>query len=1074
MSTTGRVTRKMSAILITAVLAALAQLPAVATERHQFNIGRKDAAAAIHDFGMQTGLQIVADSGPLRGKQFNAVLGEQTTEDALRLMLEGTGLTHRYVGEHSVALMPEELGTPADSTGDARARSDASSSDTTSAPAASFRSRLRLAQANSSSPTGEEGLAEAQSASAGKPKLEEVQVSVPEILVTGNRSLNMDIRRSRDDVQPYVIYGREAIEQSGATSVDEFLRQRLPMTTSATAFSQLNSVQGALSSVNLRGLGASQTLILVDGHRIAEHYQQGSPSQSDLNGIPVSAIERIEVLPTTASGIYGGGATGGVVNVILKRNYTGFEVRAGYENTFDTDAATRRFDLSGGLSFNDGKTSLSVAGSYRDGDRLHTGDRDFLRRARERFVANNPAVILPPAVPPLGATSNIRSVNGANLTLKQGSTPLNSSFTSVPAGYAGIAGDNGMALLANAGRYNLDLADSPQVGGGSHHSLMHDPTTRALMLTLRQEFHPRVKGFVEAAANESDTVFENSSFPTTVPVVVRSTAPNNPFEQDIQVVVPVGNANSLIGTHTKDRRLVGGVIVQLPWNWKADADYVWSKSEHSFETPGGLSAAGTAAIANGMLDVLRDTNAYPLAFAAGDITPNGFQTPSETVLKDASLRFAGPVGRLPGGTPTLSLSFQHRDQEYGDATQVDHAFNLSIYFPSRSQSVDNVYAELKIPVVSELNRLRGVQELEVQLAGRYDEYTVRGVTSQIFSPATPLVRSTATSSSTNPTLGLRWKASQDLMFRASYGTGFLPPTVNQVLANPGLVTQTILDPLRGKSQTAVQVSQYISGGNPNLKPERSISRSAGIVLTPRWVPDLRVSVDYSRIDKTDNVLSLALQTAVDNEAFLPGRIQRGPKLPGDPAEWAGPITFIDSTLANLSRGELEAYDVAADYRLEAGALGAFDFFALGTWQPHFRTQVAPNAPMVENAGVSYSFPLKLRANAGVTWTRGAWSLGWTVRYLDSYLVDVPTATSYARNVLTQGSDTVPSQTYHDLFGSYRFDSGLLSGAEIQAGIQNVFNREPPFDARNSSTFSYYSPFGDPRLASYRLALKWAL
>ncbi|MGH7957692.1 MAG: TonB-dependent receptor, partial [Opitutaceae bacterium] len=148
-----------------------------------------------------------------------------------------------------------------------------------------------------------------------RPKNEEtiaVPVKLGRFEVMESKILNMDIKRSRDDAQPYAIFERQAIEQSGATMLDDFLKNNVTMNNTGILNSQLvGQNTGSTSVVNLRGLGANQTLILIDGRRAASANNQGFPVQPDINGIPLAAIERIEVLPTTASGIYGGSATGG-------------------------------------------------------------------------------------------------------------------------------------------------------------------------------------------------------------------------------------------------------------------------------------------------------------------------------------------------------------------------------------------------------------------------------------------------------------------------------------------------------------------------------------------------------------------------------------------------------------------------------------------------------------------------------------------------------------------------------------------------------------------------------------------
>src|SRR5262249_32663229 len=146
--------------------------------------------------------------------------------------------------------------------------------------------------------------------------------------------------------------------------------------------------------------------------------------------------------------------------------------------------------------------------------------------------------------------------------------------------------------------------------------------------------------------------------------------------------------------------------------------------------------------------------------------------------------------------------------------------------------------------------------------------------------------------STDMTLGLRYVPVAGLALRASYGTGFLPPNTAQ-LAQRTLATAIfgVNDPLRGG--TPAGGGDVLLDGAPDLDPEDSKSWSAGIILTPSKLPGLRLSLDYTRIKKTNEIATLTSQQVVDNEAFLPGRVVRGPKLGTDPASWAGPIQVID-------------------------------------------------------------------------------------------------------------------------------------------------------------------------------------
>ena len=259
---------------------------------------------------------------------------------------------------------------------------------------------------------------------------------------------NMDIPRGVNDVQAYYVISAEEIEGSGKVDLEELLKDSLTQNTISESNAQidpngLTNQLGATSSINLRGLGASQTLILINGQRTANFANRGATYQPDTNGIPLSAIERVEVLPASASALYGGTAVGGVVNVILKRNYRGGQVSVSYQNPFDTDAPVRTVNAIYGFSLGS-RTHVTISGGYSDGKPLRLKDRPFIEQYFRRAVANDPARFYSATQTFVsGATPNIAlntaAVNGfANaqtqtLTLKNG-TPLGSRFTYIPYG----------------------------------------------------------------------------------------------------------------------------------------------------------------------------------------------------------------------------------------------------------------------------------------------------------------------------------------------------------------------------------------------------------------------------------------------------------------------------------------------------------------------------------------------------------------------------------------------------------------------------------------------------------------
>jgi outer membrane receptor protein involved in Fe transport len=1005
-------------------------LPAYAEEIHRFEVAKGEASAAIHDLGTQAGLQILVAGDRLQGRKLNAVSGQLSTEQALMSLLDGSGLTHRYVGERSVAL----LETPAES------REAADDSSLTE-----FTPTLR----------------------------------VPEVLVVGSRMLNTDIPRTIDDPQPYVIFNREVIEQSGAVDVNDFLKNRLTMNSAGASAAQSGNSAGAISGVNLRGLGENQTLILIDGRRAAKTSTGFTPGQADLNTIPLAAIERIEVLPTTASAIYGGAATGGVVNIILRRDYQGLETSVTYDNSFDGDASKRRVDFAGGMNFLEGRTNVLLSGSYSDANHLQVKDRDFLIDGRRRQLANNPAVVASRAFPFAGATANIVSANGQPLVLDNG-TPLGSTYTSASEGYAGVASDGGAALLANAGQYNLGFNAGAQFGvAEGNASLVPASSVKAFSGTLRHEFSSKLRAFVEASVSENTS---RSHASVAAYGTLSANSPVNPFQQPITIIGSTEQFNGMSDAKSAYERFGTGLIYRLPGDWTASLDYTYTEAEISYRGSAYVTPAFAAAMAAGTLDITRDLDAAGVDLSVYTQGLEVLGTPIKSTTKNPALRLSGPIGTMWAGSPQLSLLLEQQDLEFGAGEQVVLGGTYAAFFPERTQNVDSAYVEMRVPLVAAKNDVPWVRELELQLAARWDRYQSRNanyVLRTIPGTIDPPQYFENDVDDVNPLVAFRYRPNTSIALRASYGTGFIPPEINQLTAPlTSSSTGIYIDPRRGNTGP-VGSYQLSTGGNPDLQPESSISWSVGLILTPTWVDGLRLSVDYTNIKKEDNITSLTAQQLIDNESSFPGRITRGANLPADPAGWAGPITAIDRTSINSAWAQIETYDLQLDYALPRTRVGRFSVFALATWLETFDTQLVATLPALDQAGVagSVAIPVEFKANAGITWSSDRWTLGWTSRYIDSYYVANPTAASSAVTFLSQGNGgKVKSQIYHDLFGKISFSSDaggvlgrVLDGLEVQAGVRNVFNKSPPYDVSNG--FQYYSFLADPRLATYYITLK---
>lgn len=1027
-------------------------LPASAQTKRSFDIPAGRAEVTLKAFAELSGTQFFFSADKVRGVRTPALKGEFAAREALDRMLAGTELMV-VQDEKSGALSVRKDVHP-------------------NAP--------RAAQADSDRP-------------GSNVKVEDGVVEIDRFEVFGSKLINADIPRTRDDAQPYVVFNREQLQNSPVTNLEDFFRTRLPMNQSF--FTNAMNGIGTNSSVNLRGLGTNQTLILLDGRRLPPMASGGAiVNQADINGIPLSMIERIEVLPSTASGIYGGGATGGVINIITRKDYSGVEAVATYQNTFDKDAATRQIALNGSFSLEQGRTMLTFNFSRASATTLLAQDRSFAERSQALLLRNNPAALIGGTIPPSGYLTNIRSQNGSNLVLKSG-TPLNSPITHVPVGYSGPASDGGAALVANAGSYDLTL---PKAKSGVLAKLLQVPDTKALGLSLRRRFGNRVDAYVDVSRIQNNS--SGPRFTGTPTATLSANVPINPFTSAITLSFPDFSPTSQFITGSQSNRLAAGATVRLPANWTAGADYVHSRSKSDLIFAAALlgdpdgtgpGISYTTALAAGALNVLRDLNVFPL-----DLSPYLMPKPNSSssyklTAKEWTLRGSGPLMKLPAGPLALSTSAQWREERIADSVQtVASSTNPNptyTWHPSTSVKSLAYYGEIRAPIVGPGNQIPLVRSLEFHASVRRDDFTMRirsdRTSISVPSPDGPFPTPAMFNRefhATKATMGLKYAMSEDFALRASIGTGFLPPT--PFLLSPGpLLTTTVpvSDPRRGNISRVISVPS-LTGGDPGIVPEESKSTSAGIVITPRFVPRLRVSVDYTRIVKTNEVGALSMQALLDNEALFPERIERAPLTAQDQAlgYTGGVITQANLRSLNLAGKWIEAWDVQADYTWKTMGKGEIQAFAVATWQPHLETQLYATAPILETVG--YYSVIKLRGNAGLTWTRGAWTLGWNAQYYASYYnyTASSSAATIASAVLNQGSATIPSQVYHDISASYRWNGNftgwkrLLAQSQVTLGVQNVLNTSPPIIA-SISPFgpTAYSNFGDPRLRRYTISLR---
>ena len=938
---------------------------------------------------------------------------------------------------------------------------------------------------------------------------------------------NMDIPRGVNDVQAYYIIGTDEIENTGKSNLEEVLRDSLTQNTVVETNAQmdpsaLTNQMGATSTINLRGLGSAQTLVLINGQRTSNFANRGVTFQPDMNGIPIGAIERVEVLPGSASAIYGGTAVGGVVNVILKRSYQGGQISTTYQNTFDTDAPIRTLNAIYGFSVGS-RTNVTLSASYSDGKPLRMKDRPFLEQYFRRAIANSPATFYSnTATFNSGATPNIvlnnAAVNGfanaqtVTLTLKSTGQPLNSRITSIPYGTSPStpAATLASGLLANAGRYNLDLA--PGVWRGYDSTLTHVNRKQSVMARVDHRLNSKISLFADFSFNSSHNLeakwvpLGNGARQFAIP----GNAPTNPFRENVFVSIPISVDQATptdIGNQVSNA-VVGGVI-KLPAEWRLAADVNYSvtaqKVAYGLMNLNRTDVFGGHAslLYTGVLNPFVDTIANPL-----DVTKyygewTGY---NKNTMLDYNVRASGPLFRLPGGRPVLTVGSEiyteRLPQAYIGGTfpaippATKNPTNQHSYFIGQRISTYSGHAEISVPIVSGLNERAFIRALEVQAAVRseyFNIYTNPDARINLLPDAVPPGETHSAAISrqdiaklraTKPTFGLKYQPFHQLTFRASYATAFLPPTfgqlsqrVNVAGVSPAVPTAVFFDPVTNTSYASLSVA----GNNPNLGPETATNWNYGVIWEPRGaLKDFRVNLEYWRINKQALIRNVnnVQQLANMGDRAPAGSIERNPT--------TKVIELFTFTNYNVGDGMTDGWDVSADYR-RGTPLGVFGLRARATITEHLKLPPAIGYPAMEYLDYVNSDGVnKLKTNATLSWSSGRrWRASWSTVYQGGYKqAGAPGDPIYLgdanRALITtstgpQGGTTIGSQTYHNLSVSYNFGAKhaneLLQGLSLQLTVNNVFDTIPPFDAANGRGPFYYSRYGNVRLRDYIIRVK---
>jgi outer membrane receptor protein involved in Fe transport len=917
----------------------------------------------------------------------------------------------------------------------------------------------------------------------------EQPTAVPELLVLGRKTQNADIRRSENDFQGYRVATSEDVRTSHADNLDQFLRSR--QTSNAERLGPASDPRAEFaanrSEIDLHGLGPTQTLVLVDGTRMPGTVSQSydmNVFQSDLNGLPLLAIDRIESLTGTAGGIYGPGATGGVVNVILKRDYRGAEVSATYGVTDRGDAMRRRVDGRIGFTPDGGATDIMINVSRSESDGLRVGDRDFALRALRQRIASNDA----DTYNPITNGVFVRSLNGDPLRLSAalGGVSLGATFTYLPLSGSG-AGD-GSVLVANAGKVPAGL--SPD-GNGVLRSLVSETTVTSLLVNMRHRFTDHVEATLDFIGweNEGRSVY---GYDITGWQTGRRSgsgqgsalaAPNYPFGQPVALSFPTVGLDSQTRNRLRATRTSASLLFDLPKDWRGGATYAVG------ETRNRVRQDGWALDQNFYLSLILmqpgpNGEPAPNPFGAWDSfvaalqaykVPHPIRFERRLRLQDATVRLGGPILRRDAGDVTLSLVAERREEK-AKITPWDVAGQPDITplaDPSFSLVTASLYGELRAPIVSRASDLTLLRGLELQVAARHDKIRADIPGAVLGGPRTGYDRGVMVY-----TTGLRVYPSDSLMLRASLATGVLPPTPQQMAqvsytyGLPNGATTSSTDPKRGGKRLGFEKPLVVlSGGSPRLRPEEARTTAAGFVVNPDGGHGPRLSVDYTHTEKRAEIgVFGGLDYLLAHEALYPGRIVRDPLTPADAAAGytGGVITQADTTSINIGRTTVDAVDMHVDQGFRLGPDNRLRLYGGVTWTPRLKRKKTADDAEVEYTNTAEG-PLRWRGAAGAAWQRGDLTVQLDGQYYGDYhaVFAAYASTKTARDL---ASSRVPAQVYLDAAATWRLPiggrQGLARDIEIRFGVQNLLGHAPPLEGSTSLEYSFY---GDPRGRRFELS-----
>jgi len=939
-----------------------------------------------------------------------------------------------------------------------------------------------LASAASASLFAVPTFAQAQTAGEG--------VDVGEIIVTGSR-----IRRDTfSSPQPLSIITAEAIRESGNTSIGDVLLDQPNINPSTN---QQNS-SGTLflagqTRADIRGLGPTRTLVLMDNRRLP--FSDASSPGVDLNTIPSLQIERIETIAGGASAVYGSEAISGVVNFIMKKQQDGLEIDLQGGIAEEGDGEEMRLGFNWGKKLFDDRLNFMIGGEYATLDKIMQKDRDWAFPGMRRNTGANPQTILDPTsranttptatfqlTPTRAVTLDFRDRTQVALLSPACATPTVSPTcqdAALPytAFYNALQGKGNRAVLRGYVDYEITpnwkaFADVTYVKGSGYGIFQPAFSTAngagTMPIFLR-----------------GDNAYLAANDPVAAQLRTQWTAAGKGFTSSTADRAAVGKFwEEFGGRDVKSERelvkMLGGMegffeTFGRKVNWDAYIQYSeLNGSTISYGVPNiaRLQQATDAVLLNGQV-VCRDAAARAAGCTPWNVIngpsreainwANAVATSEQTVKQTvAGLNFATDLFELPAGPVGVAGGVEYR-KEQSQFVQDDLSASGALFFNAIGTregefDVKEIFAEIRIPLLKDV---MFAEDLSVELAGRIADYSTIGGTDQYRIVA-------------------NWAPVKDVRFRLSQATAVRAPNIVELFAPQGRnFTTAAQDPCdravfagaTAAQQAARRVTcaaaipgwnpatfqsnfgtgrpslALLQGGNPDLGPEKATTYQYGVVIQPRWVPNLQISADFFKYNITDQVGSVPINTLFQalchDDTSTPyeqnqfcGQIARDRT--GALTGVVGGVSEVTLVQLNVASVKVEGWDYSIAYGFQTEDLFGQDYGSIAmrldaTWMYRFALQGLPGQAYTQLANTINNATPEWKANGSVRWTYDKYAVTWSTLYFGSMISN----NAFQPNQL----DPYMTGDYfrHDLRVSYRMRDNI----QLRGGVVNMFDKHPP-------------------------------